>query len=226
MIRWIPGSSSFAPHVDFLFWLILIVVGVWFLAAEAMFFWLMFRFRARPGVPARYITGKEKDLKRWINIPHALVLVCDIVIIVAAVRLWVEIKQTLPPADETVRVIGQQWTWTFDMPGPDGILDTPDDIHLADEMHVQVGKTYHVLLESKDVLHSFSVPAFRLKQDVVPGRIITSWFKATRTGTHDIQCTQMCGIGHGIMRAAIVIETPQEHAAWLEKMAAIAASAP
>jgi len=149
--------------------------------------------------------------------------VCDVVIIVAAVRLWVHVKQSLPPADETVRVIGQQWTWTFDMPGPDGVLGTADDIHMADELHVQVGKTYHFLLESKDVLHSFCVPAFRIKQDAVPGRTITGWFRATKTGTHDIQCTQMCGLGHGIMRAAIVIETPEEHAAWVQKQAALAA---
>jgi cytochrome c oxidase subunit 2 len=224
--RWIASASSYAPHVDNLFWLIAILVGFWFLAAEVMFFWLMFRFRARPGVPARYVTGKEKDLKRWINIPHALVLVCDVVIIVAAVRVWVEIKQTLPPADETVRVIGQQWTWTFDMPGPDGVLGTADDIHMSDELHVQVGKTYHFLLESKDVLHSFCVPAFRLKQDAVPGRTITGWFRATQVGTHDIQCTQMCGVGHGIMRAAIVVETAQQHAAWMAAQASVAASTP
>ena len=224
--RWIASASTYSAQTDNLFWLIAALVGFWFFAAEGMFFWLMWRFRARPGVPAQYVTGKEKRLKRWINIPHALVLVCDVFIIIGAVRLWVRVKQTLPPADETVRVTGQQWTWTFDMPGPDGQLDTPDDIHLADELHVQVGKTYHFLLESKDVLHSFCVPVFRLKQDAVPGRTITGWFKATQTGTHDIQCTQMCGLGHGIMSAKIVIETPEQHSAWVQQRAAMAAANP
>jgi hypothetical protein len=77
--------------------LVSVLVGVWFIAAEAMFFWLLYRFRARDGQKAQYITGKEKHLKQWINIPHALVLVCDVVIIIAAVRVWVLIKQTLPP---------------------------------------------------------------------------------------------------------------------------------
>jgi hypothetical protein len=74
-------------------------VGLWFIAAEGMFFWLIWRFRAKPGVPTQYITGKEKHLKRWINIPHYLILVCDVVIIIAAVRVWVTIKQTLPTPD-------------------------------------------------------------------------------------------------------------------------------
>jgi cytochrome c oxidase subunit 2 len=65
------------------------------------------------------------------------------------------------------------------------------------------------------VLHSFSVPVFRLKQDAIPGRVITGWFEATKTGSYDIQCAEICGIGHGIMGARIVIETPEQHAAWM-----------
>jgi cytochrome c oxidase subunit 2 len=68
---------------------------------------------------------------------------------------------------------------------------------------------------SRDVVHSFAVPAFRLKQDALPGRTITGWFRPNRVGTYDIQCTQMCGIGHGLMAGRIVVETPQDHAAWL-----------
>ena len=220
----IPRASSYAGHMDGLFWLITIIVGVWFLAAEAMFFWLIFRFRARPGVAAQYVTGKEPHLKRWINIPHILVILCDVVIIVAAIRVWVAVKQTMPPADEEIRVIGQQWAWTFVHAGADGKLDTGDDIVTTDDMHVQVGKTYHFLLESKDVLHSFSVPVFRLKQDVVPGRTITGWFKPIKTGTYDIQCAEICGIGHGVMSGRIHIETAAEHEAWVAGHTPLAAA--
>jgi cytochrome c oxidase subunit 2 len=209
------SASTFSGDIDGLVWLITILVGFWFLLAEAMFFWLIFRFRAREGVPGQYITGKEKHLKKWINIPHWLIIGCDVVIIVAAVMVWVRIKQAIPPADAVVRVTGQQWAWTFRDPGADGKLDTDDDIVTADEMHVQVNKVYHFQLESKDVLHSFSVPVFRLKQDVVPGRTITGWFKATKTGVHDIQCAEMCGIGHGAMMAQIHIESPEQHASWV-----------
>ena len=208
-------SASFAGDIDRLVLLITVLVGFWFLVAEAMFFWLIFRFRHREGVPSQYVTGKEKNLKQWINIPHWLIIACDVVIIVAAVKVWAHIKQSLPPADETIRVVGAQWIWTFQHAGVDKVLDTPDDIRIADEMHVEVNKTYHFLLESKDVLHSFSVPVFRLKQDAIPGRTITGWFKPTRTGAHDVQCAEMCGIGHGIMMGRIFIETPEQHATWL-----------
>jgi len=65
------------------------------------------------------------------------------------------------------------------------------------------------------VLHSFSIPVFRLKQDAVPGRVITGWFKPTRTGTYDIQCAEMCGAGHGLMPARVIIESADEHAKWM-----------
>jgi cytochrome c oxidase subunit 2 len=220
-----PSASSFGGDVDGLFWIITIIVGIWFVAAEAMFFWLIVRFRARPGAASAYVTGKEKHLKRWINIPHALVLAFDVIIIVAAIRVWVHIKQTLPPADATIRVTGQQWAWTFDDAGADGLLDTEDDVRTTDVLHLEVGKTYHFELESKDVLHSFFVPAFRLKQDAVPGRTYTGWFKPTRTGEFDILCAEICGIGHGIMGAKLVVETAEELAAWRARHAGSVAPA-
>ena len=212
----IDSASSYSGQVDQLVWIVTVLTGVWFIAAESMFFWLMFRFRAREGVPSQYITGKEKHLKRWINWPHSLILVCDAIIIFAAIRVWVNVKQTLPRADETVRVIGEQWTWSFVHAGADGKLDTPDDIITTDSLHVEVNKTYHFQLSSRDVLHSFFVPVFRLKQDAVPGRVITGWFKPIHTGVHDILCAEICGIGHGVMGAHIVIEDAQTHHAWIE----------
>jgi cytochrome c oxidase subunit 2 len=213
--HFVEAVSSYAGGVDQLFTLITVLVGFWFLVCEAVFFWLIFRYRASNGSRPEYITGDEKHLKRFITIPHLLVLVCDVFIIYGAVRAWVDIKQTLPPADSTVRVIGQQWAWSFVDPGPDNKLDTPDDIRTVDDLHVVVNKTYHFELTSRDVLHSFSVPVFRLKQDAVPGRVIRGWFKALKTGEHDIQCTQICGIGHGVMVGRIIIESPEQHAAWM-----------
>ncbi len=214
-----PAASSFAGSVDQLAWLITLLVGFWFVAAEVMFFWLMFRFRARDGVKAQYVTGKEKHLKNWINIPHAAVLVFDVVILVAAIKVWVEIKQYMPPADRTVRIMSQQWAWTFTDPGEDNQLDTPDDVRTSDELHLEVGKTYHFTLESKDVVHSLFVPAFRLKQDAMPGRVYTGWVKPTKTGTYDIECTQICGIGHGVMGAKLVVEDAAQHLAWVQQHA-------
>lgn len=216
----IPRLSTYAGDIDFVIVLIAVLTGFWFFAAEGIFFWLIWKFRARPGVKSQYLTGDEHHVKRWITWPHGLILACDVVIIVFAVRVWYDVKQRLPEADSTIRVIGQQWAWTFQHPGPDNELDTEDDIFTVDDLYVQVDRTYHFRLESRDVLHSFSVPVFRLKQDAIPGRSITGWFRATGTGQHDVQCAEICGLGHGVMAARIHIQNPEEHAAWIASAAA------
>lgn len=215
---YVPAAASFAQDIDFVFDLIFwVVIAFWFVVTEAVFFWLLWRFRRKQGVGAQYVTGEQKSEKRWITIPHAFVLLCDVVIVVFAVQVWYDVKQRLPEAEQTVRVVAQQWAWSFVHPGADGRLDTGDDIKTVDELRLQVGTTYHFKLVSRDVLHSFSVPAFRLKQDAVPGRVITGWFQPTKTGTYDIQCAEICGIGHGYMPARVVIETPEQHAAWIAR---------
>ncbi len=215
--RYVAALSTYAQDIDNLILFVAVLVGFWFLASEGLFFWFIFRYRHKEGRKADYITGEEHHLKRWLHIPHGLVMVCDVFIIVGAIQVWYNVKQFLPPAELTIRVIGQQWAWSFDHPGPDGKLDTADDIRTVDELRIQVGTLYHYELEARDVLHSFSVPVFRLKQDAVPGRIITGWFKATGTGTYDIQCDEICGIGHGVMAGRIVIETPAQHTAWMTR---------
>jgi len=214
--RWVPAISSYAADIDFIFDLIFwIVIAFWFLLVEGVFLWLILRFKKRAGVPAQYITGELASEKKWINYPHYLVLVCDVVILAVAIRVWYEVKQDVPPTDETVRIVGQQWAWSFVHAGADGRLDTPDDIRTVDDLHLQVGRTYEYKLESRDVLHSFSIPVFRLKQDAIPGRVVTGWFKPIKTGEHDIQCAEICGFGHALMPGRVLIETPEEHVAWI-----------
>jgi len=224
--KYLEAGSSFAPNIDSLILLILVVVGFWFLLAEAVFLWLILRFSAREGVKAMYISGEDPREKRWVSLPHYATLLFDVLIIFVALRVWSEVKMTMPQADETVRVISQQWAWTFVHPGPDGKLDTADDITTIDELHVEQGKTYHFELTSRDVLHSFSVPIFRLKQDAVPGRIIKGWFRPTITGQYDIQCVEICGIGHALMPAKIIITDHAAHEAWMKANPPLAAAAP
>jgi cytochrome c oxidase subunit 2 len=213
-------ASTYANDIDNIILLIGVLTGFWFIAAEGVFFWLIWRFRAKPGVKSEYFIGKEKRIKKWITWPHALVLVCDVFIIIGSVMVWYNVKQRLPEADSTIRVIGQQWAWTFQHPGADNELDTADDILTVDELHVEVDRVYHFRLESRDVLHSFSIPVFRIKQDAIPGRSITGWFEATQTGEHDVQCAEICGIGHGVMAARIHIEDTDQHAAWISAASA------
>jgi cytochrome c oxidase subunit II len=222
--KYVESASTFSGDIDNLIWIITAIVGFWFLLSEAVFFYFIIRYTAQDGVRAQYVAGEDPKEKRWVTIPHYVTLAFDVFIIISAIRVWQDVKQTMPQADETVRVIAQQWAWTFIHPGADGKLDTADDIRLVDELHVAKGKTYHFELQSRDVLHSFSVPVFRLKQDVIPGRTIRGWFKPTMTGTFDIQCTEICGIGHALMPARIFIETAEDHAAWVMAQSATTAS--
>jgi len=213
----LEAASTFAGDIDFLINLIFWLVGFWFVLAEGVFFWLIFKYRAKEGVPSEYLTGDEEHPKKLVHWAHMGVLACDVIILFFAVQVWYSVKQDLPPAEKTVRVIGQQWAWTFVHPGPDNKLDTADDISLVDEFRLEVDTLYHFQLESRDVLHSFSIPVFRLKQDAIPGRTITGWFEATKTGEYDFQCAEICGIGHGIMGAKVFVETAEAHTAWMQQ---------
>ncbi|MBK9293208.1 MAG: cytochrome c oxidase subunit II [Oligoflexia bacterium] len=213
----ITQASSYAAQIDNVIHLIAAIVGVWLAVAFYVFFSFIFKYTRKRHPKAAYITGETHEDGKWVHRAHFVVIACDVVILVFAAMAWHHVKQQLPPAEATIRIVGQQWAWKFTDPGLDNQLDTVDDINTIDELHVKVNTVYHFKLEAKDVLHSFSVPVFRLKQDAIPGRVITGWFKPTKTGEYDIQCAEMCGIGHGVMAAKIVVETPEAHAAWLEQ---------
>jgi len=213
----LPTASTYAGDIDRLFDVITLLVGVPFLIASFLFFSFIVRFMKKDGVPSLYITGTEHKYMKWIHRAHIPILTFDVIIVVMAVHVWYDIKQDLPEADTTIRVTAQQWAWTFTHPGPDNVLDTADDIKTMNELHIAKGTLYHYKLESLDVLHDFSVPAFRLKQDAIPGRVITGWFEPTMTGEFDIQCAEICGIGHGLMPARLYVESPTQHAAWIAK---------
>lgn len=212
---YLDAASSFAGDIDSLFALIVIIVGFWFVLVQAIFFYFIFKFRQKDGQKAKYITGEKHEEAKWIHWPHYAVIACDIVIVAYTLIIWNQVKQDLPQQDDMVRIIGQQWSWEFVHSGPDGKLDTADDIRTVNKLMVQEGRTYHYELQSKDVLHNFSVPVFRLKQDAVPGRTIKGWFKPIKTGEYDVQCAEMCGIGHGIMGARIVIHDDAGYQNWM-----------
>lgn len=218
MMAWTQrGASSFAGDIDFLILLILVIVGFWFVLAQFALFYFIIRFRQRDGVAAAHITGERRQEKRWINVPHMLIILCDVVILAFSFQVWSTIKQDLPPAEAHIRVIAHQWAWRFIHPGPDGQFGGADEVETVDELRLKVDTLYHFHLEAADVIHSLSIPAFRLKQDAVPGRVITGWFKPTKIGTFDIQCAEICGIGHGIMGARLIVESAEDHQSWLEQ---------
>lgn len=222
MMEWIiESASSFAYQIDFIITFIAILTGFWLFLAEGILIYFVIKFSKKRNPTAQYITGEKKEEMKWIHLPHNAVLVCDIFVIIFAIHVWYGIKQDLPKAEETVRIIGQQWSWVVVHPGLDKQLDTDDDVVMVDELRLKVGTTYHYKLEAKDVMHSFSIPVFRLKQDAIPGRVITGWFKPTKEGTYDLQCAEMCGIGHGIMGGRVVVQSPSDHNSWLTSKAKI-----
>lgn len=220
MNHWIQGLSSYAADVDHLFWLVTGLIGFWFIVAQVVVIGFALKYRKKPGVKAAYITGSSFRELGWVLGPVILVVICDGWIDVATASVWHHIKEELPAAEQKVAVTGQQWAWTFRHEGPDGKLNTPDDIVTVDQMHVREGKTIHVELQSKDVLHSFCIPVMRFKQDTIPGRSITGWFKPTKAGVYDIQCTQMCGIGHGYMAARLTVQNQADFDTWMKANAA------
>ena len=113
-----------------------------------------------------------------------------------------------PPADEEVYVVGKRWMWKAEHPGGQREIDA---------LHVPIDKTIRVVLASEDVIHSFFVPAFRIKHDVVPGALETIWFKANKTGTFRLACTQFCGLQHATMAGEVVVMSAPDYARWLSE---------
>jgi len=157
-------------------------------------------------------------------------------------RVWAGIYFADAPANATIiQVTGEQFAWNFQYAGPDqqfGRVDTKlitqtntigidrtdpigkDDIVSIGQMHVPVGKPVRVRLRSKDVIHSFFLPNFRVKQDAVPGMGIEVWFTPTIPGEYEIACAELCGLGHYRMKAALTVDASEEKFnQWLQEKA-------
>ncbi|HEX6838034.1 MAG TPA: cytochrome c oxidase subunit II [Polyangia bacterium] len=133
---------------------------------------------------------------------------------------YLDLDQVLwkfPRAEEhplEVEVWAQQWAWNIRYAGPDGKFGTPDDVVTLDELHVPVGRPVVVHLRSKDVVHSFWAPSFRIKQDAVPGIETRLWFAAKLLGHYELGCAQLCGVSHYKMRGLITVESAEAFDAW------------
>lgn len=127
-----------------------------------------------------------------------------------AIFAWgavVYFKSRTPPRDSTeVYVVAKQWMWK---------LEHAEGQREINELHVPVGRDVKLIMTSQDVIHSFFVPAFRMKQDVVPGRYTVAWFRATKPGTYHLFCTQYCGTQHSGMIGSIIVQEPAQYEAWM-----------
>lgn len=217
---WLPeAASSYAGRVDELLIFVTVVVGVWFVAAEGFLVYAALRFRRRPGRSAAYLPARSLRAMSFVLLPCAVILVFDLWIDAVAAPVWDEIKQTLPEPDTVVRIEGTQWAWQVTYPGPDGVFDTADDFAAPNELRVPLGAVVQFELSARDVLHSLWIPALRLKQDAVPGRVIRGWFQPSREGRFEVICAEICGVGHTMMKGMLYVESPEAHRAWLASRA-------
>jgi len=220
---WLPENvSTFGRDIDWLFHLIYYITGITFILVFATMLAFIVMYRDRPGRKARYTHGNTTLEIVWTVVP-ALILV---ILTLLSVPAWSRIKMSIPDTDFTVQVTAKQFNWQVTYPGADGKFGTADDKTLLDEMHVPVNKPIRVILKSQDVIHSFFVPQFRIKQDAVPGHEIRAWFDATKPGKYEWPCAELCGFGHSGMRGWIYVHTPEEYQKWAaENLTADAAPA-
>ena len=218
MQNWFPDNvSTYGPDVDGIFWLIFYITTVWFFLTEGLILYFIFRYRRKPGRKAIHNLGNTWSQLAWVLVPLAIVIVLDLIIDIRGAAVWARVKGQRPPSDFVVHGVGKQFNWEFIYPGPDGKFGTDDDLATDNELHIPVAKVIHVVLSSKDVIHSFFLPHFRLKQDAVPGRQIPVWFEATKTGNYEIPCAELCGFGHSGMKGLVVVHTPEEYQNWLKE---------
>jgi cytochrome c oxidase subunit 2 len=220
MSWWLPlQASTFAPQIDGLFVAILIITGIAFVVVEAGLIWFVIRYRQRPERKggAFYTHGNTRAEVIWTAIPAVTMVALGLV----SNHYWVEIKgrNSVPANAYPIAIHAKQFEWQVTYPGPDGQLGTADDFTLRNQLHVPVGRPVVIHLSSEDVIHSFYVPQFRVRQDVVPGMDIRAWFQATVPGTYELGCSQLCGLGHYRMRAQVFAQTQADYDAWMKQAA-------
>jgi len=220
------GAIDFTINVTF--W----VTGFVFIACNLFLAYCVYKFRQKDGHKAVYEPENHK-LEVGLSV---FTTIGVIAMLAPGLFVWASFVN-VPEGAAEVEVLGQQWQWQYRYPGADGVLgvadtafvsvDNPfgvnpedpngqDDVVVNDPvMHLPVDQDTRILLRSHDVLHNYTVAQFRVKMDLVPGLTSSLWFKTTREGTFDILCEELCGIGHFIMRGAVVIEPQEEFDAWL-----------
>jgi cytochrome c oxidase subunit 2 len=198
---WPEQASTMARHVDALYIFLLIVTGMMTLLIFICLVFFAARFRYRPGVRAEQIEGSTPLEITWSVIPFAVFMV------IFAWGAVVYFQERTPPSDSTeVYVVAKQWMWK---------LEHAEGQREINELHVPVGRDVKLIMTSQDVIHSFFIPAFRIKQDVLPGRYTVEWFRATKPGVYHLFCAEYCGTQHSGMVGDIVVMEPAQYEAWM-----------
>ena len=198
---WPVRAAAGAGNVDALYIFLLTLSAFMCLAIFTMILVFATKYRRRPGVEAEQIEGSSALEITWSIVPMGIFMV---------IFLWgaaIYFQERTPPRDATeVYVVGKQWMWKLQHE------EGPREIN---ELHVPVGRDVKLIMTSQDVIHSFYIPAFRIKQDVLPGRYTVEWFRATKPGVYHLFCAEYCGTQHSGMVGSIVVLEPAQYEAWI-----------
>ena len=201
-LAWLGGASSIAPRYDFLFGAMVLLCGTVALGVCIVIIVFSIRYRAGAGRGDAQAGRQTRAIEiAWTATPLAIFIALFVWAAHDFVRLY------RPPADALpVYVVAKQWMWK---------LQHRNGRREINELHVPLGQPVHLLMTSQDAIHSFFVPAFRIKQDVVPGRYTGLWFTATELGEFRLFCAEYCGTEHSQMLGRIIVLQPADYARWL-----------
>jgi cytochrome c oxidase subunit 2 len=210
LVKWLHNSALFpaeasgiSPYVDalYVFLLLMTVVGTALVAVLLLVFSIRYRREKNP--VATQIEGSTLLEATWTIIPLAIFLVT----FVWGALLYFRIYN--PPTNAmNIYVVGKQWMWKAEHPGGQ---------HEINALHVPTGQPVQLTMISQDVFHSFSIPDFRIKREVIPGRYSTVWFQPTQVGVYHIFCTQYCGTQHSGMIGQVTVLAPEDYKKWLQQ---------
>jgi len=197
-----PEASKIAPQMDALYFFMVLVslIGLTIVILLVTTFSIMYSKKRHP-VPVQ-IEGSTLLEATWTIIPLGLFLIMFVWGALIYFRVYT------PPANAmNIYVVGKQWMWKIEHPGGQ---------HEINSLHVPTGRAIQLTIISQDVFHSFSIPAFRVKREAIPGRYTSVWFEATTPGTYHLFCTQYCGTDHSAMIGEVVVMTPDDFKKWLD----------
>ncbi len=206
MLPFLQKASSAAGKVDsvFLFILVLCVAFLVFITATLIYFVIRYNRKRHP-------KGKDIEGNKWLE--TAWTLIPTVIFLVMFVYGWTNFNymREVPREAMVVEVTGRQWAWSFKYPERG---DRTSDL-ITSDLILAVDKPVKLELRSPDVIHGFFIPAFRIKQDVVPGKLNYTWFVPTQLGSFDIECTVICGLSHAMMLAKAIVIPVEDFERWI-----------
>jgi len=198
---WPVRASTTANNVDAVFIFLLVVSALMTMSIFTMVIYFAVRYRRRAGRPAEQIAGSHALEITWSIIPF-----CVFMVFFGWGAIIYFQERTPPQNAAEVYIVAKQWMWKAEH------MEGQREIN---QLHVPVGRDVKVIMTSQDVIHSFFVPAFRIKQDVLPGRYTVAWFHATKPGTYHLFCAEYCGTLHSGMIGWVVVMEPKDYEAWM-----------